>query len=293
MAQSKVETVIKSEENDDAAGLSPTDRHDPITKPKSKRLQTDLGIAGFILGLLTGWGMIELGFGGFQQIAAPYFPPLLGLIGAIIIRTRAKTLLWVLSGITAALFTVVSYTPLSAVLIDPLLVPPHIEKAPALVVLASDIHRNGDLNSAAQSRFLRAYELLQRGYAPEMVVTRQPPISRSYIPTVKRQMRQLSFDYPVEEAGIVANTHDEAVLIAALAKRRGWNKVLLVTQPWHMRRAMAVFAKAGLRALPAPCVETEYELTYLRHPGDRRNAFRNWLHETMGIQIYRMRGWIN
>ena len=287
-----METNIEETLTDSSPGFGQSDSKSGSSNEQPNRWRSGTLAAGFVIGLLTGWGMLELGFGAFQQIAAPYFPPVMGLIGALVLGSRVKAILWAVSGITAVLFLVVSYTSISETLINPILIPPQLVRAPAVVVLASDIHRNGELNSAGQSRFLYAYELLQRGFAPELVVTRQPPISRSYIPTVKHQMRVLGFDYPVEEAGIVANTHDEAVLVSDLAKRRGWDKVLLVTQPWHMRRAIAVFNKAGLRVLPAPCVETEYELTYLRHPGDRRNAFRNWLHETLGFHIYRWRGWI-
>ncbi len=249
-------------------------------------------LCGFVLGILTGWALLEIGFGVFVGPAGPFLPPVLGALGGLLFRMRRRYLLWGTSAVTVVVFLVISYTPLIEVLARPALVNTDIQRAPAVVALASDIHRNGDLPAAAQSRLLRAYELLQRGYASELIVTRLPHFSRSYVPTIMGQMRDLGFEYPISEVGQVSNTHDEAVLVAALAKQRGWDRVLLVTQPWHMQRAVAVFEKAGLHVIPAPCVESNYEMNYLKQPGDRRQAFRDWLHEVVGYQIYKMRGWI-
>lgn len=39
-------------------------------------------------------------------------------------------------------------------------------------------------------------------------------------------------------APIVKSTHDEAVLLAKIARERGWQRVLIVTSPFHTRRAL-------------------------------------------------------
>jgi uncharacterized SAM-binding protein YcdF (DUF218 family) len=104
-------------------------------------------------------------------------------------------------------------------------------------------------------------------------------------------MQALGLDYPVDEVGPVFNTHDEAVAVAALARQRGWHRVILVTHLWHMRRAAAVFEKAGLPVLCAPCDEAQYDLKALNTSDARLHAFRDWLHEIVGIAVYRLRGW--
>jgi uncharacterized SAM-binding protein YcdF (DUF218 family) len=68
--------------------------------------------------------------------------------------------------------------------------------------------------------------------------------------------------------------------------------VILVTQPWHMRRAAGVFEKAGLKVICTPCVEGHYDLTNLDSPSPRLLAFRDWAHEAIGYQVYRLRGWL-
>lgn len=99
--------------------------------------------------------------------------------------------------------------------------------------------------------------------------------------------------------GLCANTHDEALRVAALATQRGWKRVLLVTSANHMRRASATFATAHVPIVPCPCnfltslSTSEADLPLPGIPagtgGDKVNA---WIHETVGWYEYRRRGWI-
>lgn len=100
---------------------------------------------------------------------------------------------------------------------------------------------------------------------------------------------------PVLSLGNCADTHDEAVKVAALARQNGWRHVALVTSAWHMRRTQAVFAKAGV---PVPC---NYEstpmrgrpLNWLQIPNAKHlELFELWMHEVIGWWGYRLRGWI-
>lgn len=103
---------------------------------------------------------------------------------------------------------------------------------------------------------------------------------------------------PVHSLGGCADTHDEAVKVAALAKEKGWQRIALVTSAYHMRRTQAVFAKAGVPVVPVPC---NYESAPMR--GRPLNwfsvpnathllLFEAWMHEVIGWWGYRLRGWI-
>ena len=50
----------------------------------------------------------------------------------------------------------------------------------------------------------------------------------------------------------VGNTADEAQAVAVLMRERGWQKIILVTSAWHMRRAARQFRKAGVDFVPFP-----------------------------------------
>lgn len=104
---------------------------------------------------------------------------------------------------------------------------------------------------------------------------------------------------PVEALPPCGDTHDEALRTAELARQRGWTRIALVTSAWHMRRARAVFAGAGLNVIPvaADFRATTSLLKRGRLPGllpstDTLVNFNLWLTESVGYLYYRLRGWI-
>lgn len=103
---------------------------------------------------------------------------------------------------------------------------------------------------------------------------------------------------PIHGLGDCRNTRDEAVATASLARELGWRSVILVTSAAHMRRSEAVFRKAGLEVIPAPC---DFEaLARLEEPAEFRlpsidgfGWLGAWMHERIGYLGYRLRGWID
>jgi uncharacterized SAM-binding protein YcdF (DUF218 family) len=98
--------------------------------------------------------------------------------------------------------------------------------------------------------------------------------------------------------GANQDTHDEALKVGALAKQRGWHRILVVTSANHMRRASAVFRAQGLEVIPVPCNFLTTVATAPPPPGvsvPRYDGFVKvaiWLHEEVGWWTYRRRGWI-
>jgi uncharacterized SAM-binding protein YcdF (DUF218 family) len=221
-----------------------------------------------------------------------YQIPIYAACGAGIALTSARRLLWYINGAILILIAVIAYTPVMKPLIrgverdDP---PGH---APAVVVLSNYVFKDWTLNSSNEDRAIHGLEILREGEANTLVLTRPVPPSLWPGLGVRAEMKALGFDFPVEEVGPVSNTHDEALAVAALAKERRWDKVILVTDPWHMRRAAAVFEKAGVKVICAPCAERSYDVNTMDGPGDRLHAFGDWLHEAVGYEYYRLRGWI-
>jgi uncharacterized SAM-binding protein YcdF (DUF218 family) len=90
------------------------------------------------------------------------------------------------------------------------------------------------------------------------------------------------------------NTHEEAVLIAPMLRARGIQRVVLVTSPTHMRRALGTFRAAGWNTVPATATDP-------RRPRDRwqwvlptdegLDATSDVVHELVGIPYYWLRGW--
>jgi uncharacterized SAM-binding protein YcdF (DUF218 family) len=98
--------------------------------------------------------------------------------------------------------------------------------------------------------------------------------------------------------GVNRNTRDEAEKTAALVKSRGWKRVILVTSAFHMKRAAATFRKVGVDIVPAPCnflttISTSdgpWDVNVPSWSGCEKISI--WMHEIIGWQMYRRRGWI-
>lgn len=94
------------------------------------------------------------------------------------------------------------------------------------------------------------------------------------------------------------NTREEALKTAALAREKGWKKIILVTTGVHMKRAAATFRTVGLEVIPVGCdfqrTGTPYTAPINPFPIRNGTTYLNyWLHETIGWWVYRWRGWIN
>lgn len=250
-------------------------------------------IEGLFLGALLGLGAYLLGVNDlmhFDICTDILIIPM--LLGVLLANTRARLALRIAAAGILAILLIVGYTPLASFLIRSVVHRDPLKPASTIVVLSSYLHRDKTLNDAGQERVLQAYLLLRQGYSPCLTLTDAITDSGTQVPTIREQMRALGLNYPIEVTGPVRDTHDEALAVARLARERHWDQVILVTHPWHMLRARAVFLKAGVRVLCSPCVEGNYDLNALTTPAARLHAFRDWLHEIIGYMTYRLRGWI-
>jgi uncharacterized SAM-binding protein YcdF (DUF218 family) len=144
-------------------------------------------------------------------------------------------------------------------------------------------------------RLIKAVELVKSGVAPVLVVTREERrIDGGKTATSADQQRIIAL------AGIphilstvaVKSTHDEAMQIARLATNHGWKRIVLVTSPFHSRRACGTFEKAGLIISCVPSDSRDVAIRNLKFPSDRIQAFRMWLYETAGTLRYRQLDWL-
>jgi uncharacterized SAM-binding protein YcdF (DUF218 family) len=90
------------------------------------------------------------------------------------------------------------------------------------------------------------------------------------------------------------NTHENAVLSAAIVRARGWQRVVIVTSGFHMRRAYGCFRAEGLPVDALPVDFRSYGSAYrgeliprADHLAESSAALREWL----GRAVYRFRGY--
>ncbi|NNE63161.1 MAG: YdcF family protein, partial [Gammaproteobacteria bacterium] len=87
-------------------------------------------------------------------------------------------------------------------------------------------------------------------------------------------------------------TAENALFSKKLLSRKQVDSVFLVTQAWHMPRAVAIFEKAGLNVIPAPTAFKSgqpFKLSGLLPAAGSLQTTRFALHEILGLLWYKIR----
>jgi uncharacterized SAM-binding protein YcdF (DUF218 family) len=218
------------------------------------------------------------------------------LLGSLSAWTRLRWLIPVIAFVLLALLLIVGYTGIAAPLAfklirqDPL--PPG---ADAVVALSAGVTADGHLTQQGLDRTIAAVDLVERGVAPVLLFTREERKTGSHKSNNSADqilVARLARLGRVLTTRPVRSTHDEAVSVASVARYRGWKRVVLVTSPFHSRRACATFEQAGVVVSCVPSDSRDVAINRLIYPHDRIVAFGLWLYETAGTLRYRQRGWI-
>jgi uncharacterized SAM-binding protein YcdF (DUF218 family) len=167
------------------------------------------------------------------------------------------------------------------------------QRADAVFPLASSLQTDGELTTVSLTRLLRALELIAQGHTQRLILSELPePYPRS-ARAARELMAALDLDAELIVVGPVASTRDEALAVAALVRERGFERLLLVSSPAHMRRASRAFEALGVAITPVAATEARFDMERLDRPDDRLRAFGPLLHERLGLAWYRWRGWID
>lgn len=174
--------------------------------------------------------------------------------------------------VVATLLTHRAWLPLIG---QALIVSDPLTHADAVVPLAGDTERV--LYSAA---------LLHQGYAPRLALTSMPPTDIEW--TYARQARDLALrkgvqpDQIIEVPGLNTSTYSEAQTIRQFAEQHGWRTLLVVTSPFHTRRARIilrdVFRDSGVDVRVRPVEDAWYKPErWWRRPMGRRMTILEYL----------------
>ena len=116
-----------------------------------------------------------------------------------------------------------------------------IDKADAIAVLAG----------TRLDRPLEGADLYQSGYAPSIVLTYEVPERAlgavaqrgAALPVAADEAREVMVKLGIPPSAIIQparihrNTAQEAQTLRQLARERGWHRIIVVTSPYHLRRA--------------------------------------------------------
>ena len=120
-----------------------------------------------------------------------------------------------------------------------------------IVVLGAAVWPDGRPSPALQRRVMHAVDLLQQGSAVYLLVTGG---LGKYPPAEAEVMQRLAMAHGIPTENILCEDQATSTFASALRccdilRQRGWSRVLVVTDRYHLPRALFAFRSCGLRAV--------------------------------------------
>ncbi len=167
-----------------------------------------------------------------------------------------------------------------------------LSPADAIVVFAGGVGESGKAGGGTQERLQRAIDIYQERYAEHLVFS----TGYTYSFPEAELMRSAAVEQGVPAAAIVLerqskNTYENVRYTADIFRQHGWHSMLLVTSPYHMRRALLVWHHVApdLRVIPAPPARSQF---YDHTRGATLEQVEAIAHEYAAIAGYWLRGWM-
>ena len=162
----------------------------------------------------------------------------------------------------------------------------------AIVVFAGGVGESGRAGGGTQERLKRAVDLYKAGHAPRMI------LSSGYVYSFREAeaMRALAIDQGIPPAAIVleqkaSNTYQNVRFVDDILREHRWSRILLVSSPYHMRRALLVWHRQApdVSVVPTPAIDSQF---YQHGRGASLEQVRAIVQEYIAIAAYWRRGWL-
>ncbi len=124
----------------------------------------------------------------------------------------------------------------------------------AIVILGAGVEPNGQASSALRERTLHAVDLWKQGRAPYLICTGGvgdfPPAESIVAARLAQKHGVPAAKVLCEE--VSTSTRQNAHFAAEICRARGWTRVIVVSQAFHLPRAARNLRREGLQAWPSP-----------------------------------------
>ncbi len=190
------------------------------------------------------------------------------------------------------LFLSIFYTPLMWVLAEPLRVNNTLETADALIIFGGGLGERVNSDESFQEKLEYSIGLYKKGFAKNLVFSSNYKYFFSEAETMKLLAESKGIpkeNLIVEEKG--KNTYENIGAMKELAKKNNWKKVILVSSPYHLRRAVMVWKKhiPNIEVMASPA-----ETQYYKRPGKgiRLYQIKGIMYEYAALVYYWLQGYI-
>jgi uncharacterized SAM-binding protein YcdF (DUF218 family) len=249
-------------------------------------------LQGCAVGALAGFIVRDLDLPALISYAGSREPlvGVIALLGALVGVTPWRR--WFFAGVFALglLWAAVAITPLSAWLAHGLVRQELEEPADAVFVSFAGLGPAAQRATEARNRALHGAELLARGKVKTLVVAQSSYLQN--VAMVHDLMTRLGLQGEPLAAGPADTTHEEAVAVGALARKKGWKLLLVVSSPIHSRRICAALENEGVTVVSTPSLDNRFDVDQLDTAAARLAAFGSVMHERLGFWVYAQRGWV-
>lgn len=164
--------------------------------------------------------------------------------------------------------------------------------ADAIVVFAGGVGESGKARGGYQERVKQAVDLYQQGLASHVIFSS----GYTFVFREAEVMKELAVAFGVPSSAILletraANTYHNVTYVHDILLQHQWRSILLVSTPYHMRRALLVWRKAAseIQVIATPVPASQF---YTHQRGANLEQLRGILHEYLAMFIYWLRGWI-
>ncbi len=192
------------------------------------------------------------------------------------------------AGITVLIIFTILYLPFTQNKLTEILnVEEDLHPVEVIVVLAGGLKPDGSPSIGTRERVNYGVFLFKKGLGDYLIFSGGAKVNDQL---EAEQMYRLALNEGVSpEAGIKeaqsSSTYENAIYTKKILSQYNIEgKIILVTSPYHMRRALACFKKQGIKALPAPVRKSEI-YTYGFYQSFRN--LRLLMHEFLALVYYR------
>jgi uncharacterized SAM-binding protein YcdF (DUF218 family) len=134
------------------------------------------------------------------------------------------------------------------------------DSAPAdvILVLGSAVWPNELPSPSLRARTERAIELYRQGYAPHLLLS--GGLGR-YPPEEAEVMRRLAVEAGVPQEALILDkeahsTWESMEKAEQILEQEGWETAIVVSDPFHLQRALLMAADAGFQAYGSPALDS-------------------------------------
>ena len=200
--------------------------------------------------------------------------------------------LYFLGSFLIILCLAIEITPLNDWLSLPLTEKDHLQNSAVIIVLGGGIKKDGSLTKQTQERTKEGVALLKEDYAPYLLLSGGQAKNRLWPESDRMTGYALSLGadpQKILKESVSKNTYENAVDSLTIMTNRNLKNALVVTSPYHTRRACSVFKKLKTTI---SCQPVDKKFIDPLNPWEKIIYFKTIVREYGAFIYFKIKGYI-